>query len=91
MADQKPKAVRGPGGKFVRNDTPPSTPAPVEAAPEAVSMLSPGSIVWAMDRVVNGATVKRAAWLGNKSIGLDHPSRNILENEDIVAQDWEEV
>lgn len=71
MAEDKPKAVRGPGGKFLNR---------TEAAP--------GSFVWAADHIVNGRTVRRECWIGAKSICASHPSRNMLENEDFLANDW---
>lgn len=89
MAEDKPKAVRGPGGKFVGNNTPPSTPAPEEEATSAYSPgCAPGSFVWAADHIVNGRTVRRECWIGAKSICASHPSRNMLENEDFLANDW---
>jgi hypothetical protein len=65
------------------------TPAPEEEATSAYSPgYAPGSFVWAADHIVNGRTVRRVSWIGNKSIGIADPSRNILENEDFLAQDW---
>ena len=85
----KAKVVRTPGGKFVKLTAPPTDPT-MEA--EATSAASPGfaegGFVWAMACVVAGRTAKRASWIGNKSISLEHPSRNVLENEDMLAADW---
>lgn len=97
MADDKPKAVRGPGGKFVKYSgketlATDKTPAPearddqVAAHPE--TGYAPSSFPWAAEHIVNGRTVRRASWIGNKAIGTEHPSRNMLENEDFLANDW---
>lgn len=81
--------------------TAPDAPAPAPDAPDAPddgaaavsasapSPLIPGTFPWAADQIVNGRTVRRAAWVGNKTIGTDHPSRKFLENEDMTAMDWE--
>jgi hypothetical protein len=104
MADEKPKAVRGPGGKFLKRTTLDTglamrpvgktvaellAPLHAEDAAQAYSPgYAPGSFVWAADHIVNGRTVRRACRLGNKAIGTSDPSRNILENEDFLAHDW---
>lgn len=93
MADEKPKAVRGPGGKFVKKTAPANpegvnTPDTADATSAYSPGYAPGGFPWAAEHIVNGRTVRRASWLGNKSIGIADPSRNILENEDFLAQDW---
>jgi len=75
-------AARGSGGRFVKKDT----------APTAEPGFQYGGFVWAMAHVRRGKTVKRRSWLGAKSVSADHPSgRVILDNADIVADDWEVV
>lgn len=96
MPDNSGKVTRGTGGKFVKKTAAPPTqlapPAAGQTYDEPTSAYSPGyapgGFMWAAEHIVNGNTVRRASWLGNKSIGITHPSRNILENEDFLAQDW---
>lgn len=94
MADDKPKAVRGPGGKFLKKTAAPPAEAfktydgKDELTSASAPSFAPGSFVWAADHIVNGRTVRRTSWIGNKSIGLADPTRNILENEDFLANDW---
>lgn len=93
MADNKPKGIRGPGGKFVKKSAAPPAPETADkTCDEPTSAFArgyaPGSFVWAAEHIVNGRTVRRACWLGNKTIGTVDPSRNILENEDFLAHDW---
>lgn len=62
------------------------------AAQAAESGFEQGGFVWAMAHVRRGKTVKRRSWVGAKSVSADHASgRVILENADIVADDWEVV
>jgi len=76
------KAARGSGGKFLKKD----------AAQAAEPGFEHGGFVWAMAHVRRGKTVKRRSWVGAKSVSADHASgRVILENADIVADDWEVV
>ena len=96
MADDKPKAVRGRGGKFLKvnmqaigTEGPPMPDggaAAISAEPQGDQVES--NFIWAARQIVNGRTVRRASWLGAKTICALHPSRNILENEDFLADDW---
>lgn len=59
---------------------------------KAAFSATTGSFVWAMASVAEGKTVRRRAWVGQKSVSKDHSSgRVILENADIVANDWQVV
>ena len=90
----KPEVDRKSGGKVgAKAEATTKTHADLMAAAEtAAPQPSPGfaegGFVWAMACVVAGRTAKRASWIGNKSISVDHPSRNVLENEDMLAADW---
>ena len=72
-------------------------PAKVRAKVDEEGRSKPGAatrcdIRYAMSMVLDGKTVRRRAWTGNKSFSKDHPAgRVILENADIVADDWEIV
>jgi hypothetical protein len=62
------------------------------AAQAAEPGFKQGGFVWAMAHVRRGKTVKRCSWVGAKSVSADHAAgRVILENADIVADDWQIV
>ena len=68
---------------------------PRSAAPatdEAAGDARESNLIWAARQILNGRTVRRRGWIGNKTVSATHPSgRSILENEDLLAEDWEVV
>ena len=92
MANEE-KPVRGPGRKYVKKDQPTAATSGDTSASSAASPgFESGGFVMAMAHVLRGKTVRRRAWVGQKSVSKDHPSgRVILENADIVANDWQVV
>ena len=89
MANEE-KPVRGPGRKFVKKDQPTAATSGDTSASSAASPgFESGGFVMAMAHVLRGKTVRRRAWVGQKSVSKDHPSgRVILETADLVATDW---
>lgn len=48
-----------------------------------------GSSAWAMDRFSAGYAVRRATWMGAKTLDPSHPEgRIILHRDDLLARDW---
>lgn len=92
MANEE-QPVRGPGGKFVKKDkAAEATSGDTSASSAASPGFESGGFVMAMAHVLRGKTVRRRSWVGAKSVSKDHPSgRVILENADIVANDWQVV
>lgn len=60
------------------------TMAAVEAAVSNVSTFG-----WAMDLAAQGIKVKRASWVGNKTISSADPGgQAVISTEDMTARDW---
>lgn len=49
-------------------------------------------LIWAARQILKGNAIRRRAWVGNKTLSASHAAgRVILENEDLLAEDWELV
>ncbi len=71
-------------------DVPTASPVEMDLTPqECVIRAAIGSFTWAAAHCTLGKTTKRAAWLGMKAMNFSDPAgRIILDNEDMLANDW---
>lgn len=78
-----------PKKKPIARSTKADGPAQADNLP---NVIAPGSLAWAAIQIEGGRSVRRRAWTGNKAVSAGHVSgRVILENDDLVATDWELV
>ena len=64
---------------------------PTKKPAEAVTSADPhtGSAAWAVSAFADGRAVRRASWLGAKTLDPSHhESRIVLHRDDLLARDW---